>query len=108
MEITDHKVEKTGLFVSSVFPWLAASPDGIFKTNDGLSLLEIKCPFSCQDSTLENIPYLDKKDKLKRTHQYFSQIQLTAWICGCNKAYLFLYTSKQQKIVEVSLDEKFV
>ena len=108
IEITNHDVKSIGLFVSSKFPWLAASPDGLFKIDTELALLEIKCPFSCKDSTLRNIPYLDKDGNLKKTHVYYTQIQLTAWICGCKIAYLFLYTSKDQKILEIKLDEPFV
>ena len=108
MDISDHKVEKLGLFVCHQFPWIAVSPDGVFKIGDEISLLEIKCPYSCKDSSIENVPYLDKNGNLKKSHMYFTQIQLTAWVCNCKKAYLFVYTSKEQKIIEVNLDEHFV
>ncbi|CAG9765886.1 unnamed protein product [Ceutorhynchus assimilis] len=44
------KINKSGLFVSKDYPFLAASPDGLLE-NDGL--VEIKCPFVARNSTPE-------------------------------------------------------
>ncbi|KAL1438349.1 hypothetical protein MTO96_048138 [Rhipicephalus appendiculatus] len=35
-----------GLVISPFQPWLCASPDGLFETSSGVTLLEIKCPYS--------------------------------------------------------------
>ena len=42
-------VEAAGLIVCPDFPWLGASPDGIFPLEN--ELVEVKCPFVCRDTS---------------------------------------------------------
>ena len=45
------QIESRGLYIDKIFPWSAASPDGIVIDFSGASdgrCLKIKCPFVCE------------------------------------------------------------
>lgn len=79
------QVEKSGIFMSTQRPGYGASLDGIVKHSDGRRTgLECKCPLSQRGKSIEEACkcktfYLYKDEngdiKLKRTHNYFIQIQ---------------------------------
>ena len=51
----DWNVDKGGLFVSLLDPWLAASPDGIIydsRNPERIGIVEIKCPYKMREKTL--------------------------------------------------------
>lgn len=85
------QVEEHGLFVSSKHPYLAASTDGIVTTASGdRGVLEIKCPVA--DVPVDVLPSVRKTFcleqsgdslRLKRNHQYHSQLQMEMAITGC-------------------------
>lgn len=59
------KIYDSGLVVCIKQPFLACSPDGIILNNGNCELIEIKCPFSCQNSAIFDciegksfVPYL--------------------------------------------------
>ena len=71
----------TGLIVHKDYPFIAATPDGIVS---GDLILEVKCPKVAEKRSITSLAkgedklksfYLDENLKLKRTHQYFSQVQ---------------------------------
>ena len=75
-----------GFVVNSIFPWLGASPD--FLVFDGaeansFGIGEVKCPFSKKDMTVDEackdknfcLQKLTGKIQLKKSHNYFYQIQ---------------------------------
>lgn len=89
-----------GLFVDPTLPYLAASPDGLIGDN---SIIEIKCPFSIRDFTPENaykenkIKYLEQKDdklSLKKSHDYFYQVQGQLHITQRKFCYFVVWTPK--------------
>ena len=87
-EKTGMKVTCCGIFVSRKCPVFAASPDGIVLCPNGRILIEIKCPFSLKDNDLsapQNLKcaFLDSSLSLKKSHQYFYQIQLGMYVTGC-------------------------
>ena len=97
------------MVIPDKFPWTAVSPDGLIKHDDGgMTLLEIKCIFSFKDSKIGDLPFLDKDGKLKKSHTYYTQIQLGMHLCNCEDAILFLYTLKDQKVINVKRDTQFV
>ncbi|KAK3852566.1 hypothetical protein Pcinc_022682 [Petrolisthes cinctipes] len=53
-EHANFKVEKSGLFLNSTYPYLGATPDGVTtcKYCDN-GLLKVKCPLCFKDATLE-------------------------------------------------------
>ncbi|CAH1730974.1 unnamed protein product [Aphis gossypii] len=72
-----------GLMIDQDFSYLAASPDGLTEDN---GLVEIKCPYSAKYYTNINDAIIEKKinflrlnlnkePELKKTHDYYYQIQ---------------------------------
>jgi hypothetical protein len=88
---TGSTVLTCGFYVSKNCAIFGASPDGLIDQRSGL--LEIKCPYSLRN---ENLFLLDPSRKspfftvlapgvlkLKRTHQYYFQVQLQMYVTGC-------------------------
>ena len=51
-EVRDLEV-KHGFWIDLTDPWLGGSPDGVIETkNEGVGLLEIKCPYTGKDMTV--------------------------------------------------------
>jgi hypothetical protein len=54
IQVTGNNVIQTGLIVKNGVWWLAASPDGMMKEDNGdLKVLEIKCPYSNAQKDIE-------------------------------------------------------
>ncbi|KAK3915285.1 Alkaline nuclease [Frankliniella fusca] len=99
---TDPSVEinTTGMWTNSSCPEFSCSPDGIITRNFGTELLEVKCPYLLRagnpnefDKTLSNkqkktfcLQHVNGKVTLKRTHQYFYQIQMAMGITETRKS----------------------
>lgn len=92
-EVTGNQVLPSGLIVMPQHPWLAATPDGLVVCLGQKPFpLEIKCPISNKDSTI-NVEYL-QDGKLKRSHPHYCQVQLQ--ILACNAEFChFLYILQQ-------------
>ena len=106
-QLAETKVFKCGLVVCLQFPFLAVSPDGLFLDIDGnLCLLEIKCPFSMKDSDMIDVPYV-QDDQLKRKHCYYTQVQLTMFVCGIKTTHFYLFAPKISRHIIVEYDEEF-
>jgi len=77
-------VRECGIFLSTSFPYLATSPDGIISHDDvvAFGLVEVKCPFKHRKSTIEEacndpsfcLANTDNVVMLKRTHDYLYQV----------------------------------
>ena len=78
-QMTSTKVRKCGLFVNPDFPYLAASPDGVIESKN--EIVEIKCPFNGRNKKIQEgkdfsfLTVEDNKLTLKKTHNYYYQIQ---------------------------------
>jgi len=84
-----YQVERTGIHISVEHPWLAASPDGLVddpseEVGRKQGILEIKCPYSarthtpeaaCQEINRFYCNIVDGHVILKRTHNYYYQVQ---------------------------------
>ena len=95
---TGYKVEVCGFFVSKEYPCLGASPDGLVLSAE--KVVEIKCPWVLKDFCPEDLSKLSQKQrtafcssldsigrlKLKKSHQYFCQIQTQMFVTGRKKA----------------------
>lgn len=96
--LTKMKIVPCGLFIDKKLNFLAASPDGL--VDDGI--IEIKCPSSIKNITpqeaahTKSIKYLivDKRGniKLKRTCQYFYQVQGQLHITQRQNCYFIVWT----------------
>ena len=85
------KVVKCGIFIHRKFPFLGASPDGIWKD----SLIEVKCPYSLRNTfpwDLGSLRPVQRRNhfqekignnvSLKDTHAYYYQCQLQMFCTG--------------------------
>ena len=84
-----YHIDRTGIHICTEHPWLAASPDGLVEDpsevegrNQGI--LEIKCPYSartltpeaaCQELNRFCSNLVDGRVSLKKTHNYYFQVQ---------------------------------
>lgn len=106
-EISGKKIHESGLVVRSDVPFLGASPDGIILDTNGISVLEIKCPFKCKDSII-NVDYIDEKKQLKKSHQYYTQVQMQLFCCNSEICYFFVYSSVDYVIVSIPREQEFI
>lgn len=106
IEVTGFPAITTGLVICQEQPWLACSPDGIIFTDFEPILLEIKCPKTCENGKIVT-DYLSD-GKLKRSHQYYTQIQLQMYICNIKKCDFFVYSSADYFLERVDLDMPFL
>ena len=108
-EITGKSVFVPGLVIKPEKSWLGASPDGAFINDDGnLKLVEIKCPYSAKESDNIDVPFLDKEDQLKKTHQYYTQVQLAMYCCNASACDFFVFSPKDYKLLTVPFDHDFI
>ena len=106
-EITSRTVYEAGLVIKSCQPWLCASPDGFVKDeNDNMITLEVKCPVSCSGKPI-SVPYLDDSG-LKKSHEYYSQIQIQMYCANVGKCHFFVYSSVDCVLIEISRDDVFL
>ena len=106
----DFSVTNCGLFISKDRYYISASPDGLVSCcccEKGL--LEIKCPSSIANEkpTEANVSYLQRhlqENKLKHTHQYFSQMQTQMGITGRTWCDFFVYTSHGFHLERITFD----
>jgi hypothetical protein len=105
--LLDVEIFDTGLIVKAGQPWLCASPDGLLLNKAGeIFALEIKCPSSCIGKDI-NVPYI-VDNELKQSHPYYTQIQIQLYCCDLNKCLLFVYSSNDYKLVEVTKNNDFL
>lgn len=109
---------QVGLVVLPEQPWLCCSPDGLVRLDNEIVLIEIKCSFKYKDTPF--IDYAERRTKLqylifvndeitlRRTHPYYTQIQVQLYILNLQRALLFVYSPKQSVIVSVKRDEVFL
>ena len=83
------EVQKCGLVVDALLPWLAASPDAIVSDptlkEDSKGCLEVKCPLSCENLSIFKacrtvaafclVVERDGNMCLSKSHSYFYQLQ---------------------------------
>ena len=108
------EVHPCGVYISHLYPFLAASPNGLIHFPDGsLGLIEVKCPFkhcasmiadACKDP-LFCLQFDSSKDvSLKRTHNYYYQVTGQLAITGACICYFVVWTCKDIFIKEIKLD----
>ena len=106
-EILQAEIFDLGLVVKDGQPWLSASPDGLILLENGESaLLEVKCPSSCFNKAI-SVPYLENSC-LKKSHPYFTQIQIQLYCCEMEKAFLFVFSDADYKLLKIEKDKDFL
>lgn len=114
---TNFKVTESGLMVSSKYPHIGASPDGIWSCDCcGTGILEIKCPFKGKDkgiiayanvrgSSIEQLN--DGSFSLKKDHEYYFQVQMQLFVASFEIAHFVVWTNLGLQIIEVPADKGF-
>lgn len=107
---TGNAVSQSGLFVHMDYPYLGASPDGLVE-DDGV--VEVKCLPSIGNMTFEEaiaakknicLAFVDEKLSLKKTHDYFYQIQGQLAIANREFCDLVVYADKDMHIERIPRD----
>ena len=101
-----------GLFVSEQYNFIAATPDGISKCDCcGDGIVEIKCPFLTKDSEPDVANFFEN-GTLKRSHQYYYQVQTQLYVCGADFGDFVVCTfpndSPTIAMERLFLDEEFI
>ena len=110
--------KQCGLFIKPDYPYLAASPDGLFFCKCcGLSIIEAKCPYTVRNQnihdkdTFDLVDFLEDfngKPRLKRSHKYYTQMQAQMWVCGVSHGFFIVWTQGGPPLYErVELDLDF-
>ena len=100
------EVDEAGLIVNPDLPWLGASVDGLVFEEDGTcTVLEIKCPSSCEDDQID-VDYI-VNGQLKKSHSYYAQVQLQMLLCHSEMCHLFVFSLADHLLVEVPFDKEF-
>ena len=93
------------LFIHN-FYMLLQDPDGLCVCKCCPDMvLEIKCPHSIKDMTIEEgwstTDFLEKTDKiqLKRQHKYYTQVQSQLALTKCKKSYFVVWTAEGEPLV---------
>lgn len=111
------QITETGLVVMGTQPWLCCSPDGLVKVGNDVMVTEIKCPHKCSNGVImddagkSSVEYLELQDgqvTLKKSHAYYTQIQVQLYILNLSKGILFVYSPKQTVTVTVARDDSFL
>ncbi|KAH9371947.1 hypothetical protein HPB48_010804 [Haemaphysalis longicornis] len=116
-ELMSAEVQRCGLCIMLEQRWLCFTPDGLVRKGTEVSLLEVKCPHSCREKPIinveeqvSNVPYLVFRDNellLKKSHVYYTQVQVSLYVLGLEKCFFFVY-SRHQQVVEVVADKDFL
>lgn len=114
----NHKhfsVKETGLTISMENPFLGASPDGLVTCSccgDGLA--EFKVPWTLRDKTVVELAKAkgtcleltsSQCTRLRRSHEYFYQIQMQLAVTHSTYCDFFLLTSKDYHLERIVLDK---
>lgn len=110
--------KQCGLFIKPDYPFLAASPDGLFICDCcSPAVLEVKCPFSVRDQDInvkdnyKRVDFLEDAEgrpRLKRSHKYYTQMQAQMWVTGADHGFFIVWTKGYKPMYErVDLDRAF-
>jgi len=106
-----NTVVPCGICVCNNTPYLAASPDGLVNNH---GIVEVKCPYTAKDDyiTTDSVPYLEEDESgiyhLKKTHQYFYQVQGTLLCTNRNWCDFVVWTLKDMKVIHILRDSDFI
>ena len=117
-EKSGNIVEKSGLWVHLVYPWLAWSPDGLIEDNGEQGLFEVKwiAAKNFRNETILNYTKNYKKSclfeengtiTLKKSHDYYFQIQGQLFITKRSFCDLAIFTKIDYHIERIVKDEGF-
>ncbi|XP_061177648.1 uncharacterized protein LOC133186407 [Saccostrea echinata] len=109
-------VHDCGLCINPEFPFLGATPDGIVCDGGVSGIIEIKCPYTARDLTIEeslSLPNFclletDGKISLKKSHAFYFQIQGQPLVTGVTFCDFILFTRKELHVERIHPDVDFM
>lgn len=112
---TNFNMRKSGLLIDTKKPFLGASADGIQGyTCCGKGTMDIKRPFKHKDNMIgeaaksDRTFCLDDNLKLKRSHKYYTQVQMQMFISRVQFCDFIVYTSKDMIINIIPYDQECI
>ena len=114
------KITDCGLYRSTSYPYLGATPDGMMTCSccTGSYVIEIKCPFKCSKNTTVELAKTDPefcmeftaegRYQLKRTHAYFYQVQLQMLLTNSSSCYFYVHGNSVSLCELVHIDIPFL
>lgn len=110
-EIKVKNCRECGLYISTQFPFLGASPDGIIDQEN--ACVEVKCPYAARNEKIcpKTVVFLEENNgdlQLKRNHDYYYQVQGQMLCSGAVTCYFCVYTFVDMKIIKVERDLPFI
>ena len=107
---TGKVAHECGLFVSTDYPFLCASPDRILEGN---CLLEVKCPYTAKNKPITpvTVPYLELSNgklALKSNHDYYYQVQGQMLCTGASCVEFAIYTMSDLCVVSIARNDEFI
>lgn len=117
-EFKGNKIKESGIWVNKNYPWLGASPDGLIinEQNIVIGIIEIKCLKMLRERTVHELidQYNSKKLKignqcfkiednkisLKKSHQYYYQVQQQLLVTGLGFCDFVLHSPVGQPFIE--------
>lgn len=115
---TQHQhfnMSSAGFLISKETPFIGASADSVASCScHGNRVIEVKCPFSHKESTLQEYVkdpsscIVANGREVKTTHKYYYQIQLHMYVHDVNLCDLVIYTSKVTAIFYILRNDVFI
>lgn len=111
----DVEVDVCGFYLSTKFPFLGASPDGLMYIGVGeFALVEVKCPYKHRNCTIADackdsrfcLAIKNDQPELKRSHDYYYQIIGQLAITGAGYCDFIVWTLVDMHIERVFMDKK--
>ena len=115
MQLRDpsFKIKRFGLVMDPTFAAWCGSPDGIGVGGDMTRrVLEVKCPFSFENRSLieegvERLQYLSEGPELKKSHQYYYQVQTLMGILKLEHCDFIVWCPTDMLVMEIEFDPEF-
>lgn len=114
----NFEVHSSGLWLSTSFPFIGASPDAISSCScHGKSTVEIKCPWRLKDKVIvdaieENIDVGIERTPagltVKKNHTYWYQVQTQLYCTGLDRAHFVCWCPMDIYIGVVDRDIEFM
>lgn len=103
-------VHESGIWVSTIMPFLGTSPDGVISED---VILEVKCPYTATDKLITpvTVPYLKLQGnglELDKNHNYFYQVQGQLFCTGRRYCDFLVYTLADVKCIRIERDHAFI
>ena len=114
---TDFSISKSGLVIHESYPLMGASPDGIINcVCCGYGVLEIKCPYSCRDTTLKDksadstffLKDMNGDLSLSVYHAHYYQVQAQLKFCNAQYSDFVVFTRNELFVQRIYPDEPFI